>query len=425
MQGGFGGLQLFAYVIILQMPFDDLLRFGSVGQGIRLKQVLLALALPWLVREMRSSRAPKELVWAYVVFLASVIVSMINAGTLSLSALAGAGVLVFPFLLFLLGFLCVRDILEFKRYSVVLAFTALIASIFALFQFVLERLTGTRFFLIEAYNIFQHSVYRAPSFFRETNVFADYVAVAALPAIGFLSFRMRQLLTRGERIFLLVALGFSLIGQIISASRQTWVGLFIAGVALAILYKRVKNLIVAVVAVVVVGFLATSFSTDLRELIIERSTVFFNPSEYEEESSLAFRLMNFQSNWEIFERAPTFGIGYGNLKKQYFTEEDFELGRGTSSNVFLDLAVEIGVVGLMCFLFFWIVVMWGWRRSFALCAEGECRVVLGVGLSIVVYFFVAHQAMGGSIFYDVFWMTSGMAIRAARNAVRGETIVPA
>lgn len=113
-----------------------------------------------------------------------------------------------------------------------------------------------------------------------------------------------------------------------------------------------------------------------------------------------FRLAAWQCGWNVFLQQPLVGVGLGDKQNELVKEyasKDFEFGIVTKKNVhnnYLDILMSTGIIGLLLFLFGWIVLPVYYtiknRDWLALLIIGT----IGLAMFTEVYF---DRTMGGMV----------------------------
>lgn len=190
------------------------------------------------------------------------------------------------------------------------------------------------------------STLRAGGLLGNSGDFGHLAAVLGVTAVAF------GLLRTGSVILPLIAVGLAAYATYISSSRAAMLHLVVGLVImLPLLFKRRPALSFGLLAVgslvavaSAVSASAVSFQT---EFLLRRLDVLNLTGE-----SLFFSSDSRLSSWEtilrlIYER-PFTGIGYGRM---------VALTGGAGDNSFLTLAVEIGLIGAICFAVFWATIL--------------------------------------------------------------------
>jgi len=136
-------------------------------------------------------------------------------------------------------------------------------------------------------------------------------------------------------------------------TRGAWLGLFIGVIIYAFILLWQKNKKIALLFCLLVLFAGAAgffrFRTDLKEKVYQTT-------------SIQNRLIAWQVSFRAFKEKPILGWGAGNFdvafNKYYDPTIKNELFFDHAHNVFLDLAVKFGAVGLLCYVFFIGAIFW-------------------------------------------------------------------
>jgi len=248
--------------------------------------------------------------------------------------------------------------------------------------------------------------YRAYGTFEQPNPYAGYVGITLSLAIGVLIGTIGDRETRrhgdtetrrrGDRearrytpspsprrrtdlplcslvlVAVTVALGAALA---MSWSRGAWLGFGVAMSVMAIALPRRARwglLLVAVLVVVGLGLYATDL---LPPSVTARLTGFTGYVRFEDVRGVGIndanyavieRLAHWQAALEMFRHNLWTGVGLGCYEPAYadFALINWPIALGHAHNVYLNLAAETGLIGLIAYLLLWVAVFWQtWRAT--------------------------------------------------------------
>ena len=221
--------------------------------------------------------------------------------------------------------------------------------------------------------------YRAYGTFEQPNPYAGYMNLTALLAIGatlgLLALLWRQWKQQARfewrtiGAFLLVAgcAGLASLAVIFSWSRGAWLSLG-AGTAVIVLFwpkKFWQGVLLITVGVVLLfgGVQAgivpasiteriTSFTQDLRFGDVRGEDI--NDANY----AVLERLAHWQAALDMARDNIWFGVGFGNYEPAYaeYALLNWPYPLGHAHNYYLNTLAEVGVIGLLAYLFFWTAV---------------------------------------------------------------------
>ncbi len=216
------------------------------------------------------------------------------------------------------------------------------------------------------------------------NLLAGFLVVMMALAAG-LGLNAASL--RGKLAFfaLVAALGVCLA---LTYSRGAWLSLLAVLAAYGVLYSRKTFWLLLLVPVVVVAG---------HNMVLERLVSIVNPTD----SSSLLRLALWESTLTMIAEKPLFGIGWGAYW-QVYPEYDFFLNDPRTiiyhaHNMYLHIAAEIGVPGLLAFL----AVMVGHARLALDAASAAANRWVG-GLMLGVLAALVSLAVGGLTDYIMF-----------------------
>lgn len=261
----------------------------------------------------------------------------------------------------------------------ILLFAGLVQACIGIWQFSL-RGTGPEHFTVLG------RFYRAYGTFEQPNPFGGYMNLTAMLALGTLwgllvaVFRKRG--RPGESAvwrpfwrwlaFALLCAGAASLSVVLSWSRGAWLG-FLAGAAVLALFSTRRVwlglllMLGAVTALSLFLFFASAAGFGPAQAVVARLGGF--RSEFtlgdvrgvpvnDENYSVLERLAHWQAATNMARDDLWTGVGFGNYEAAYpeYALVKFPAALGHAHNYYLNLLAEIGVPGLLAYLFFWAVV---------------------------------------------------------------------
>jgi O-antigen ligase len=162
--------------------------------------------------------------------------------------------------------------------------------------------------------------------------------------------------SRATRLTLLFAVGVGFVGVFLSFSRGAWLGGVAALVGLLYLYPK-PVLRLAVVVLIIMSILGST--------VLSKQIAYAN-QRLNSEGTAIVRFVIWDAGMQLIERKPFFGWGYGDytsnvgqFQRQVFNSE--ATYAVPSHNTFISFAAELGVPGLLLYLF---PAMWWLGISF-------------------------------------------------------------
>lgn len=260
-----------------------------------------------------------------------------------------------------------------------LLLAGLIQAIVGIWQFGL-RGSGPEHFMVLG------RFYRAYGTFEQPNPFGGYMNLAAMLALGTVMGLLAAWLEgrRGRSanqylrpfrwwlVYAFICAGATSLALVLSWSRGAWLG-FLAGAAVLALFStrhvwRGLGLMLVVAAVIAaslalgasVGFGPALAVTDRLGGFREEFTlgdvrgVDINDDNY----SVLERLAHWQAAADMARDDLWTGVGFGNYEAAYpgYGLINFPAALGHAHNYYLNLLAEIGLPGLLAYLFFWFVI---------------------------------------------------------------------
>ncbi len=243
---------------------------------------------------------------------------------------------------------------------------------------------------------------RVFSTLQNPNLLAGFlvVIIAVASSLGFNARRpRRKLLFLGLVLALVMCLA-------LTYSRGAWLSIVAVIVAFGVLYSRKTFWLLLLVPVVVVAG---------HDVLMERLMSIFHPTD----TSSTLRLALWESSIAMIVDHPLFGIGWGAYEFVYPAYDFFVLDAGTkifhAHNMYLHIAAEIGLPGLVAFL----IIMYGHARlALELAANTANRWLHGLMLGVLVALLsIAVSGFTDYIMFNpqvamLYWLLNAMIMAA-------------
>lgn len=253
---------------------------------------------------------------------------------------------------------------------------------------------------------------------RARGIYMDPNGYAAI-AVTVVAYALALLQTvrhRSLRVLLVMILLINVGGIFLSASRGGLIALIVIGMVFVWRHPRRMQLMAAILAVILFSFPFWPESIKIRLFGTDTATVEENPYQSTAEFSAKRRTSYIEYGITLISRHPLLGTGYSTFSYLYPYSEFARLDNPMdnlnryrpSHNAFLEIAVGMGLMGLVIFLLIWLV---SWhdlyqvgqvqgRNLLGLTAQG---VELGlIGLAITSFFLPAEA-------FDYTWVSFAMA----------------
>jgi O-antigen ligase len=269
-------------------------------------------------------------------------------------------------------------------------------------------------------------------FGRSRGPFVDTIADGGMLLVSFLSISCVASSFTGVKRFIALLLAFLVVPAVyFTDTRSVWLGLGASIVTLSALRTPLRRTGGLIGAVILLSFLVGASS----KFSLYGDTLFSR-----RQNTVDARYDNYQLVWNAFKAHPLFGLGYGNLKKEwskYFSRDNSRLGVGLDDgnhSTILGILGELGITGgvpyltlLMCSM---VVCVGAYRalrdpeckfeRQFAVVALGALEVYLVLSITNDLK---AMPTVNVSAFWLVGVATSlhsaRLATKAAQVAERG------
>lgn len=413
------------YLIIFFLPFERIgaLTFGGVtGLTIRVSQMVVILTLlGWLW----FSFVKREIRFQKNVLLLPMLIYILISGFSTLGAFDASRaqqVWMFTTFTILASWLVVNLINgkeNLKKIIWVLLVSALIVSLFGLYQFVgdiiglPQSLTGLR----EIYTKRVFGFPRIQSTALEPLLFANYLLIPiCLGAALYLDKKIKI-----NRQWLLLILILLLVNFVLTLSRGAYLGLAVSGLVIAVFYFRhlltLRNIVilltvVIVVTLAVVGFIRFSGVGEVGLGEVQRRMV-----NILQDASASHRLINYKAAWEIYQHNGTLGIGPGNFGPHlegYYNRLP-QHGWATVNNQYLETLAETGILGFLSLMLITVVILITSIRAYLKSNDHFLRATM-LGLAAAFIGILIEYNFFSTLYVMHIWVLIGLMI-AIQNLI--------
>jgi O-antigen ligase len=192
-----------------------------------------------------------------------------------------------------------------------------------------------------------------------------------------LLYQARYAQKRWMRLGYMLLLALATISIGFTYTRIAWIALAICVVGATILYRRFDLLIGAgIITIIAGGLLIQPILSRFREaFIIENGSITF--SQY---GSVAWRLGQWRTAFQLFIDNPIFGVGWWNF-------QFYNVFKSTTHNDYLRVIVEAGIFGIISYLGLCFSLINRFFRSYrrVFSYPKEAQLIGSVFISILVY----------------------------------------
>ena len=265
-----------------------------------------------------------------------------------------------------------KSMVQERWILLILLVAGAVQALIGIWQFAFQEGGPDHFLILDQF-------YRAYGTFMQPNPFGGFMSISACLAIGsiigVLLFAANKVKSKAKVaaedwywLLILIGLGgLAFVALIMSWSRGAWLG-FGAGMAITLLFlprRRWVGLSLLIAAIVVlliatqVDLLPRSISSRISSLSEDFQIGDVRGVEFEEENyAVIERLAHWQSALEMAKDNIWLGVGFGNYASAYpeYQLLNWPFPLGHAHNYYLNMLAETGIIGLLTYLVFWIVV---------------------------------------------------------------------
>lgn len=337
-----------------------------------------------------------------LLFVASLAVSFINTPVFLHSLRAFFS----KYLQFVIVFLAIFEVfskpVKIRNILVIAVLSVITISIDAFVQY----FTGYDFLHNPAYETWAKG--RITACFKYPNDFASWIVMFMVPCLSVALFAKQKFLSKAGTYFLFIVLAFFLY---LTRTRGAFLGFLVAVVFIFILKRSYKGLaIFAVIAVLGAG-----------TLILKPDLI---PADMFSTSGVTDRATNWSRAMTIYKRHPVIGSGLNTFHANY-SELNINAPKGKGGgayahNCYLQMATEIGAIGLIAFLAFIFAVFRKCAKTVNKSRGSGYLNPLIIGLLGGILAFLVHAFFDTNLYSlnlnALFWFALGIAQAAAKTA---------
>ena len=246
--------------------------------------------------------------------------------------------------------------------------------------------------------------------FVTPNSFGCYLAMVLpfLLALGFFKFRLKaaKLIYLGLFVLLFICL-------LLTVSRGAWFAFLATALFMALWLRPVSLffLVLGIIVLVTQSFYPSFIRERLRNFVI-----------FSDAGSIDRRNI-WQAGWKMFISSPWIGVGLGTFMFNFkeFIAADYKYTAAYAHNCYLQMASEIGIIGLLAFLSILAVFFYQGIRALKTQERTFHWYILLASLAGILGYCV--QMGVDTILYSLdlgmlFWLVLGMGVAAMRNLKR-------
>lgn len=239
--------------------------------------------------------------------------------------------------------------------------------------------------------------------FPYPNDFASWINVYLFAFISMAVFDLRQ--SRIYRAAAAILSAFLAFFLFLTTSSSALLGALLSLAALV--FMNIRRLLVPVLVVLIVSALTISFVPYLKS--------YLSKGTMDKVLSINDRRDMWSAGWRIFKQHPVIGNGVNTFFEHFkqFREDEDKYKKGSyAHNCYLQMAADIGILGLVSFLYFILVALYSNIRKMIQNTD-DFRNSLGLGLLIGIIAFLT-QAFFDTNLYSLnltalFWAAVGIA----------------
>ncbi len=327
------------------------------------------------------------------------LVSFVNSINLHSSVGGIIKLLKYGFLIAIIG-REVKDKDHFKKIILSAVFGLFVGSLDAIYQ------------LIYGVDLFRHRPYdsviglaRLKGAFPHTNIFAGYLALF-LPV----STALFLYCSKGKyKLYLGIVSAAALFCLIYTFCRSAVLGFWLAMLLIGLM-KKDKLVVALLISVVLIAPLfAPKSITNWSKKTSSVAEFLLNKE----------RLILFETSFNMIKHHPVLGVGVNTYCLNYQKYKLHDTSEGTANtnwyahNSYLQMASEIGIIGLLVFLYLLVKLLKGWRNFYRGVTDNFEKIA-SLGIFMGMFAFLIHGLTETNLYYPkiatLFWFQIGLLL---------------
>lgn len=396
---------IFFYLLIAALPLNEhpflTHELGPLTIVKWLGLVCIPIAVARLMAGGRSPFAFSAVALCYSLYIGVGLTSLLAHGDSLTLASTTSGNLLSMFVLYFITISLVDTLDRFRTSLLIAIGSVAFASLYVMRQWQ-----------------FYHGVYAAFRTWGGLTGDPNYYSMIAVISVPMAVFMARTSASFYVRTFAWICLGITIVGMMLAASRGGLVALAAEAVYASWRLKRLLRLTVAIVLLVLPLALYVPFSPVTRLVAPTGS----------DSAASESRLSAWRAGFNAFAKSPLFGVGMGRFREvvEVSLDDQQDPTRMLAHNTYLEVAVELGLVGLLPFLGT-LAAMWyglgqvsrcsdftGWQQLHN-CSVGLKAALLGAGTAA---FFLSAWWLRGA------WLVPFLGIALTTTIRRSQAFVP-
>ncbi len=333
--------------------------------------------------------------FALLIFIS--LASFVNSVNLHSSIQGVFKLIKYGFLIAILG-REVKDNGHFKKIIMAVVFGLFIGSLDAIYQ------------LIFGVDLFRHRAYdsvlglaRLKGAFPHTNIFAGYLALFLPVSTALFLYSSKG----RHKLYLGIVSAAALFCLIFTFCRSAVFGFWLAILLIAFMKKDKLIIVVLAAAILIAPLFAPKNIIDWSKKTSSVAEFLLNKE----------RLTIFETSFNMIRRHPVVGVGVNTYSLNYQKYKLHDTGEGTANtswyahNSYLQMASEIGIFGLLVFLYLLVKLFKGWRGLYRK-VDDNFEKIASLGIFMGIFAFLIHGLTETNLYYPkiatLFWFQVGL-----------------
>lgn len=377
------------YWEIIAIPF--VASFSSAAVNIFIGWLILTFVIKGILsKKIDIAGSPLSIPFAILIIIS--LASFVNSVNIHSSIQGIAKLLKYGLLLIILGSE-IKDRAHIKKIVIAAMFGLLLASLDGVYQLIF----GVDFFRHKPYD-YVIGLARLKAAFPHTNIFAGYLALFVPVSVALFLYYLKG----KNKAVSGVIFGLGLFCLIFTFCRSAAIGFFLA-MFLAGLLRKDKLVIFSLVALVLISpFIVPKNIRDWSKTTRSTAELFLNKE----------RFVLYETSFNMIKHHPVLGVGVNTYCLNYQKYKLHDTDEGTANtmwyahNSYLQMASEIGIIGLLVFFYLLFQLFKQWWVFYKKAGDNFLK-VSSLGLLMGIVAFLAHGLTETNLYYPkiavLFW----------------------
>lgn len=411
---------------IFTLPFERIPTLHVSSITLKIDQAFAGMTIIALLLKILFD---KKKIFPYSITIPIILYCLVSLISTAFSQDLSRAIMIFTFVIIMIAIsIATANILDnpekLQKAIKILFLTTLIACIFGIYQF-LGDIAGLPITLTGLKDIYTKAVLGFPriqAFSMEPLYFANFLFIP-LGLAGSFYFLGQTKITNKSRLLVFIIL--ILLNIILGISRGAYIALAVMILFFAIFLLRkvltLKNVIVALLAILIVGSLSYGFLKISRPDALEQFIGHATVKDYSQGESVQKRLKDFSKAIEFWQTSPWIGIGPGNYGPAYlgYPSHDTVTNWDIVNNQYIESLTETGILGLVTLFATFLIIIWRSVTAYFKTQNPFLKATM-FGLLAAFIAIIVQYNFFSTLYIMYIWVLIGMMIATQNLCFKSE-----